>query len=244
MLSKTRKSSPIRIAGGAIGVGALSLAALGLTASGTQAAETIKVRVEAATGLDLAGALGGQDAPPPPQDAPPPPKAPKAGAAPVAPAAPDAPKGERRIYRVVTHRDGDDHGAHGKGPHRVMIVNGERIEMPDIPDTAEIMAMVPDVESGNCKEGKPHDMVVEHPAKPGKRQRIVICTNRIEAQAGEARRIAMRHRGMGMRHALIGLEHARTTIENDTTLSADEKAKALKGIDEAIREIRKASKDD
>jgi hypothetical protein len=237
MLSKTRKSSPIRFAGGVIGVGALSLAALGLTASGTQAAETIKYNVEAATGI----ALSGQDAPPPPQDAPPPPKAPKAGAVPDAPAAPDAPKAERRVYRVVTHRDGDDHG---KGPHRVMIVNGERIEMPDIPDEAQIMAMIPDIESGDCKAGKPQEMVVETPASPGKRQRIMICVNRIQAQAGEARRIAIRHRDIGMRSALVGLEHARRAIESDTTLSADEKAKALKGIDEAIRELRsKTDKD-
>lgn len=241
MLSKTRKTSPIRLAGGVIGVGALSLAALGLTASGTQAAETIKSRVESATGI----ALSGQDAPPPPQDAPPPPKAPRAGNAPDAPAAPDAPKGQRRVYRVVTHVDGDDHGSHGKGPHRVMIVNGERVELPEIPSEAEIMAMVPDISSADCRDGKAQDMVVETPAQGNKRGRIVICTNRIQAQAGEARRIAIRSRDMGMRSALVGLEHARREVERDASLSADEKARALKGIDEAIREIRSnTGKDD
>lgn len=232
MLSKTRKSSPSRIAGGIIGVSALSLAALGLTASGTSAAETIK-SVEAATGITLSG----QDAPPPPQDAPPPPKPPKAGAAPDAPDAPEAPKVERHV-RIVTHGGPDGH--HGKGK-RVVIVDGQRI---DVPDEAEIMAMVPDVSSANCKEGKSDDMVVHTEAKPGQRQRIVICTNRIEMKAREGQRIAIRHRDMGMRSALVGLEHARRAIESDTSLSAEDKAKALKGVDEAIREVRGAMKKD
>ena len=57
MLSKTRKSSPSRIAGGILGVSALTLAALGLTASGTQAAERITANIETVTGI----ALHGQD---------------------------------------------------------------------------------------------------------------------------------------------------------------------------------------
>lgn len=235
MLSKTRKSSPIRIAGGAIGVSALTLAALGLTASGTQAAERISAGVETVTGI----ALLGQDAPPPLQDAPPPPKPPKAGTAPTPPAPPAAPgehKGERRVV-VVRHGDGDEHGKHGQ---RVMIVNGERVE---IPGQGDIAMMIPDVKSGNCKDGDPRDMVVQTPPSPGKRGRIVICTNRIEMSAGDAQRMAERHRGMGKQHALIGLRHARAAIEADTTLTPEQKSHALKGIDDAIREIQNSDKD-
>jgi bla regulator protein BlaR1 len=237
MLSKTRKSSPTRIAGGVIGVGALTLAALGITASGTQAAERIKSNVEAATGLAL-NDFAPQDAPPPPQDAPKAPKAPKAGVAPVAPAAPEAPKERRTIYRVVSH--GGEGDAKGKERHRVMIVNGERI---DIPGDAEIAAMVPEIRDGHCKEGDPKAMVIQTPPSPGKRGRIVICTNRIEMQTADAHRVAVQARGMGMRSALAGLRHARASVAADTTLAADEKERALKGIDEAIREVSRADKD-
>ncbi|MCW3845713.1 M56 family metallopeptidase [Sphingomonas sp. LB-2] len=231
MLSKTRKNSPIHLAGGMIGVSALSLVALGLTASGSQAAERIKSNVEAATGIDLT------DPPAPPAPAATPTPVPGAPAAPEAPAAPDAPKREHRVVRVIT-TDGDgDHGGH-HGDHdkrqRVVIVNGERI---DIPDDAEIMAMVPDIQSGHCKDGDPNAMTVQTPPEPGKRQVIRICVNRIEAQAGHARH-------MGMQSAMAGLRHARIAVEADTTLSADEKAKALRSIDDAIRELQQDQKDD
>lgn len=247
MLSKTRKNSPMRMAGGLLGVSALTLAALGLTASGTSAAETLKTNVEAATGISL-----GQDAPPPPQDAPTPPKpraAPGPVAAPAAPGMPAPPHAPR--VRVIT--TGGEHGEHGKGERRVVIVrdgnatvNGQRVDFEgssvDIPDEAEIMAMVPDVRSGNCKTGNKDDMVVESSARDGKRQTITICVNRIQAQAGEARRMAIQSRDMGVRSALMGLRHARMAIEADTTLSPDQKREALKGIDEAIRELQRNDK--
>ncbi|MEZ0244445.1 MAG: M56 family metallopeptidase, partial [Sphingomonas sp.] len=241
MLSKTRKNSPIRFAGGMIGVSALTLVALGVTASGTQAAEGIKSRVEAATGIDLTDPPA-PPAPPAPMATPTPgapPAAPAAPGAPNAPAAPDAPKGEHRVvYRVVSHDGGD--GDHGKGPHQVVIVKDGQIEVDgrriEIPSEAQIVAMIPDVQSGDCKGGDPKEMVVESPAQGGKPRQIRICVNRIEMHARDAR-------SHGMRSALMGLRHARTAIEHDTSLSAEEKAKALKGIDEAIRELQQSEKD-
>ena len=53
MLSKTHTRSPARFAAGLAGVSSLGLAALALTASGGQAAETLKTKVEAATGVAL-----------------------------------------------------------------------------------------------------------------------------------------------------------------------------------------------
>ena len=233
MLSKTRKNSPIRLAGGMIGVSVLTLAALGLTASGTQAAETIKYKVEAATGITLS-----QDAPPPPE-APPAPRAPHATPTPgAAPEAPEAPRAPHRVVRVIT-TDGEHGDHHGKS-ERVVIVDGERVEVNgeriEIPSEAQIMAMVPDVQSGNCKSGDPHAMVVETAAKPGQRQRIMVCVNRIERVAGDAR-----HLGMGS--ALMGLRHARRAIEEDASLSPDKKREALSGIDTAIRELEQNQKD-
>ena len=233
MLSKTRKNSPIRLAGGMVGVSVLTLAALGLTASGTQAAETIKSNVEAATGITLS-----QDAPPPPEAPRAPHATPTPGAAPAAPEAPDAPHGPHRVVRIIT-TDGEHGDHHGKG-ERVVIVNGQNVtvdgEKIEIPSEAQIMAMVPDVQSGNCKDGKGQEMVVEHPAKPGERGRIMICVNRIERVAGDARR-------MGMGSAMMGLRHARATIEADQSLSPDQKREALKDIDSAIRELEQNQKD-
>lgn len=240
MLSKTRKNSPIRLAGGMLGVSVLTLAALGLTASGTQAAETIKSNVEAATGIALS-----QDAPPPPDAPRAPHAAPTPGAAPAAPEAPDAPHGPHRVVRIIT-TDGEHGDHHGKG-ERVVIVNGQNVtvdgEKIEIPSEAQIMAMVPDVQSGNCKSGDPHAMVVDTPAKPGQRQRIMVCVNRIERQAGDARRMAEGHRAMGTHSAMMGLRHARKAIEEDTTLSPDQKREALAGIDSAIRELEQNQKD-
>lgn len=230
MLSKTRKNSPIRMAAGLIGTGILSLAALGLTASGTQAAETLKSNVEAATGIALR-----QDAPPPP-DAPAAPRAPRA--APTPGAAPAAPPAPRHVVRVIT-----TDGEHGKGERRVMIVENGQVSVRNadgqvqiegdaitIPSEATILAMVPDVQSGNCKSGDPKQMVVETPARPGERQRIMVCVNRIERVASDARRT-------GMGSALAGLRHARKAVEADDSLSPDKKREALSGIDSAIREL-------
>lgn len=236
MLSKTHKFSPARIAAGVAGVGTLSLAALGLTASGTQAAERIKDKVEATIGVDLT-----QDVPPVPEA----PVAPQAApAAPEAPVAPEAPKVEKHVYRVVT--DGDDKD--GKdGKKKVIIVRHGPggPELADMPDIEALRLSIPEIKSAKCKEkqgdGPDHMVMVDPKDGPGKK-RIVICVNRIEAVAANAAtsaRLAEMHKKMGLQHALMGLRMARNSIENQTDMSPEQKAQALKGIDSAIAEIEK-----
>ncbi len=232
MLSKTRKLSPTRIAAGIAGVSALTLVSLGLTASGSQAAERIKSNVERVTGVSLSGQTA--PTPPTPPAAASAPEAPEAAEAPDAPPPPDGKRVERRVYRFS---DGDGKGAH----HKVVVIeNGHRVEMPDMPnmpDMAEIEASIPDIHSGHC-DGDHGNMVVTEPKeKDGKKIRMVICTNRIEAQAAGARTIAIETRHHAMRAALEGLRSARTSIESNQSMTADQKKEALSGIDEALHEL-------
>jgi beta-lactamase regulating signal transducer with metallopeptidase domain len=252
MLSKTNRNSPLRLIVGTLGLGGLSAAALGLTASGTQAAERITAKVEAATGIELTV----QDAPPPPKTPAAAPAAPEAPSAQDAPAAPDAPKVERRVY-TYTYRSDDEKGEKGKDgkPHRVVMVRRDGGDRVEIPSEAEIAAMIPDIQSRDCKSGDGDgEMVIDRPARDGKKHVVIICSNRVShvaaaegdrarVRAGEARVIAFRARESGLRSALMGLRHARASIERDTTLSADQKRDALKGIDEAIRQVEKDAKD-
>lgn len=231
MLSKTTKSSPTRIAAGMVGVSALTLAALGLTASGTQAAERIKTNVERTIGVDLSD----QTAPTPP--APPAvaaaPTLPEAAETPDAPPPPDGKRVERRVIRVT------DGGKDGK--RKVIVIrNGQRVEMPDMPDMpdmAEIEASIPDIHSGHCDGDSGNPVVTESHDKDGKRTKMVICVNRIQAQARMGRDMAMRSRHMAMTGALQGLRNARRTIETNQSMTADQKKEALDGIDQAIREL-------
>ncbi|MES2987201.1 MAG: M56 family metallopeptidase [Pseudomonadota bacterium] len=229
MLSKTGKLSPTRLACGLVGVGALGLAALGLTASGTQAAETIKNKVEAVTGVTLS-----QDVPAPPAA----PAAPAAARAPQPPEAPEAPEaGDRRVERhVYRFSDDDKDGKGGKRITKMVMVHadGTRTET-EMPDVDKIMADMPQIRDGKCggKDGEP---TIERRAEGGKKI-MIICTDRVERIAADGVRMAERGKRMGMQGALMGLRHARRSIEMESSISAEERAKALKGIDEAIREI-------
>lgn len=63
------------------------------------------------------------------------------------------------------------------------------------------------------------------------------------AIAMESRTIALASADLGKRHAMLGLKMARKSIEVQTDLSPSQKAAALKGIDEAIREVQNAEKE-
>ena len=221
MLSKNNRKSPMRLAAGLVGVSALSLAALGLTASGTQAAERIKDKVEKTIGVSLtppAAPRAPQDVP----DLPEPPTAPELpdsyDAPPAPPEAPDAPR---------IHRD-----------RKVVVLrNGEKIDV-DV-DVDAILADIPDIRDGKCGEGDGRDTVVHR--SEGGRKVMIICTDRIEKMAADAERMAEKHARMGIRSAMGGLRAARASIEADRTLSAERKAEALRGIDEAMRELETES---
>lgn len=225
MLSKTHKNSPARLAAGLIGTGALGLAALGLTASGTQAAETIKVKVEKVTGLSLS-----QDVP-----------APAAPAGPAAaPAKPEEPvKVRTRVYTF----SGDGKEKDGKRVTKMVMIHadGSKTET-DMPDIDAIRADIPEIKNGKCA-GDADKPVVENFERDGKKV-MIICSNRIEKITVNAEKMAFDSKRMGMRHAMMGLRMARRSIESQPDLSPEQRAKALKGIDEAVAEVEKEGGDD
>ncbi len=234
MLSKTHKNSPARLAAGLVGTTALGLAALGLTASGTQAAETIKVKVEKVTGIKL-----GQDVPAPP--APPAPVSPQAvPAAPEAPEVPEAPEGpvKVRTYSYTLTGDGKDK-KDGKRVTKIVMVHadGSKTEK-DMPDIAELQARIPEVRNGKCADTPDGKPVVENFERDGKKI-MIVCSNRIEKITVHAEKAAFEAKRVGLRSATIGLQVARRSIESQPDLSPEQRAKALKGIDEAIAELEK-----
>lgn len=231
MLSKTHKNSPARLAAGLVGTTALGLAALGLTASGTQAAETIKVKVEKVTGIKL-----DQDVPAPP--APPAPVSPQA--VPAVPEAPEAPEGpvKVRTYSYTVTGDGKDK-KDGKRVTKIVMVHadGSKTEK-DMPDIDELRARVPEVRNSKCTDTTDGKPVVENFERNGKKI-MIICSNRIEKITVQAEKAAFEAKRVGMRSATIGLQVARRSIESQPDLSPEQRAKALKGIDEAIAELEK-----
>jgi len=235
MLSKTRQFSPTRAAAGLIGIGALSVSALALTASGTSAAETIKAKVETVTGVSLA-----QDMPAPPAPA----AAPEAAEAPEPPEAPEAagPPAPPRKPHVIRFNVDEDGKQDGKRIRKMVIVrsDGSKDEVA-MPDMDAIRMSIPEIRDGKCGKGGPQ--TVEH-RQDGDKKIMIICTDRIEFAAADAQRMAMRHKTMGLESARMGLRMARRSLENETDMTADERAKALKGIDEAMAELEKQRRDD
>jgi beta-lactamase regulating signal transducer with metallopeptidase domain len=248
MLAKHDHKSRRRIAAGITGAAALSLGALALTASGTQAATALRADMGAAIGVDLS-----QSAAPTPPDAPAPPSAPSA------PPAPDAKKAHKiRIVtqdkdgKITVHDSGDGDAPHIVRQH-IVIKDGEVTSRDGKDGAAHIFT------SAKC--GAPRDGEIKLETKDGDRRRIIICTDRIEARAdaardgaekvrvialaraGEAQALALARADLGKRHAMIGLQMARKSIEAQSDLSPTQKAAALKGIDDAIRELDQADKD-
>jgi beta-lactamase regulating signal transducer with metallopeptidase domain len=232
MLSKTGKLSPTRVATGLVGVGALSLAALGLTASGSQAAEQIKTKVEAVTGVAL-----GQDVP-----APPAPAAPAARAElPEPPEAPEAAEGPQRVERHVYRFSEDGKGKDGKRVKKIVMVHADgSTSETEMPDVDKIMADMPEIRDGKC--GKGGQPTVEH-KMDGKKRIMIICSDRIADLTIDATRMAAQSKRFGMQSALMGLRQARRSIERDSDLGGAERAKALAGIDQAIAEVEKEAAD-
>lgn len=240
MLSKHNPKSRARITAGVTGAVALTLTGLALTASGAGAAMTQA-------------------------DAPTPPAAPEAPAAPAAvaavqapetPAPPEAPKApegttEKRVHRIVMVERKDKDGKEVKTETRVIRMKGDGKEFVWTGD----MDIDVDVKSMKCGGSKGDDVKIE--TRDGDKRKIVICTDRIEmradaaaakakgaeAMARRAHVMAIASADMGKRHAVMSLKMARSSIEAQTELSAEQKAAALKGIDDAMRELESADKD-
>jgi bla regulator protein BlaR1 len=258
MLSKHNRKSRARIGAGITGAAALTLAGLALTASGTQAA--------AALTAELA-----QDAPPAPPSPLAPPAAPDAPDAPDAADAPhdvqvekfvsaDGKTVVKKVKVIVKDKDGkviamhDDEDKIPVGAkvyrHGVIVKDGKTFAWQGAKP-----GDVPQVHAISC--GGPKDGEVKIEKKDGTERKIIICTDRIEFRAAaaaehakgaeaiarHARVVAMASADMGKRSAMMGLRMARKSIEMQDSLTAEQKAGALKGIDEAIRELEAAEKD-
>ncbi|QDX24946.1 peptidase M56 [Sphingomonas suaedae] len=245
MLSKHNPKSRTRITAGVTGALALSLGALALTASGTGAAASLPEAPVAPTA---------PRPPLPPQadatiapDAPEPPLAAEAPEAPGAPEAPEVPKAKRE-YRYVFVDDGKKGDKRARTETKV-VIKGDGSNFTWSGDTKI------DVKAIKCGGSKDDEVKVE--TRDGDKRKIVICTDRIEMRAAaaadkakdveaiarRAETVAIASARMGTRHALMGLKMARKSVEMQDELSAEQKSAALKGIDDAIREIETADID-
>jgi bla regulator protein blaR1 len=240
MLSIHRKLSPIRIGAGLAGITTVSLAALALTASGSQAAERLRDSVGAAIQAQdrpiAPAAPAAPAAPTEPSDPALPPVEPVPPAPPAAPAVSEGPAGKHHVYRF------DQTVSDGKNVKKMVIIqrDGKRQEIV-LPDMAAIQARVPEVRDGKCGPGT--SPTVEHRTE-GKKQIMIICSDRIAATTMHATQMAAMSKQMAMRSALMSLQHARRTIEAQSSLSASQRAEALAGIDQALTELRDDAKDD
>ena len=224
MLSHHQPKSRGRVLAGIASAAALTVTGLAMTASGAGAA------------------MPSADTPVAPQApaAPAAPPAPVAPAAPAVPAAPDAPKAKRVV--VIERKDGTD----TKTETRVIRLKSDGKEIAWSPTDA--------VRSGKCGDTKSDAFTVE--TKEDGKRKVVICTDRIERRAAaaadaakaaeavarHAEVIALASAEMGNRQAMASLTMARRTIAAQSDLPPEQKAAALKGIDDAIRELEGAAK--
>ncbi len=261
MLLDNHKRSKGRVLGGTAATAAIGLAALGRTASGTHAAETVRTTVEERIGVKLADVtlpslapLVEQAAPavPAPVEAPMP-EEPRAAEAPDAPSEPRLliERDGTRIYRaerdgrkiVIQSRDSMDPAELER-----MLERAERSRIDGEKLAADIQKQMRFVE-GNCGPGEGTIHLGKPEAGDGRRVTI-ICKDRIEKMAADAsergaraRVLAMSSARMGTDMARMSLRHARKAIEIDRNLSAEQRAQALAGVDQAMAELE-AQKDD
>jgi bla regulator protein BlaR1 len=127
--------------------------------------------------------------------------------------------------------------------------------MPPMPPEAFAkLKNMPEISSRDCRsgEGKAEENVIR--TRDGTKRRIIICINRIarasEAAAAAHAEAAARAAEASVRHvdtakiereavasALEGLRHARARIQGNRSMTDSQRAEALSGIDEAIREM-------
>lgn len=247
---KSKRPSRSRLMAGGAAVATLTLAGLAVTASGTAAAERVRSSVETVTGVQLATpALPAMPTMPTmpsiSKPSPVPPMLPvpavsSTGAAtPVSPVAPVPPvppvavAGESRDV-TVTSTDG--------GPKKYRIVvkrkDGTVETRTGEGDPAVALAGMPEVSERKCAGSDAGDMVMHD--NSGGRNRLVICTNRIEAAASNGARVAANSAEIernALRAARNSLSQARSSISANRDMSAAQRAEALQGIDEAMAEL-------
>lgn len=235
MLSKHDQKSRTRITAGVTGAAALTLAGLMLTASGTQAAANLRADVGDAIGVDL------QDAPLPPTA----PEAPEAAAAPAPAPAPAA--GEASTVRIVT-RDKDGKVTVTENGRPVSTTRHQRLVVKDGKVIEDYDMTV--VSSANC--GAPRDGDVTRESRDGKRRKIVICSDRVQAHSEDAiaRAEASREAAQARAEASREAAQARAEASRDAAIvrgmaardAAVARAEASREAAYASREIARESR--
>ncbi|MHA3840125.1 M56 family metallopeptidase [Sphingomonas aestuarii] len=258
MLLDNQKRSRSRVWGGTAASAAIGLIALGLTASGTHAAETVRATVEDRIGVKLEDVKLPSLAPTVEQEAPaaPAPVEVPESREPGEAAAPSEPrvlieKDGTRIYRA--ERDGRKIVIHSRdsmdpAEFERMLERAERSRIDGQKLAADLQKQMHFVE-GNCGPGEGTIHLGKPEADNGRRVTI-ICKDRIEKLAAEASErgaraqvLAMSSARMGTDMARMSLRHARKAIEIDRNLSAEQRAQALAGVDQAMAELD-SQKDD
>lgn len=257
MLSKHDRKSRTRVTAGVAGATLLSLAGLALTASGTQAVAGLRADVDKVVGSDPLQQV--------PAAPPAPPEEPAEPAPPAAPAPSATAKTVKKIRIVTRDKDGkvtvtESDDSARTDISRIIVRDGRVITADGKPFEA------PRVISARCGGTRNDDVKIE--SRDGDQRKIVICTDRIERRAADAasrarlaeamadkhrvmalamtdkaRVMAVARADMGKRHALMSIKMARSTIEAQTSLSAEQKLAALKGLDEAMRELERDAQD-
>lgn len=265
MLSKHRVMSPMtrRIAGGA--TLALAVLGLGITASGTQAAETLRGKMEDATGVEIASVEAKAAAVLAPVAAIMPAQAATLPALPAVPETPEAVPATEPTRpaapRVFVHRVEPAKSAAPSSDEQVRKIVVQRFDGNGklLGQTVNEIPQV-NVVNGNCGPGDVNQTAVTR--SDGGKQVTTICTDRIRiitqrAEASARKGLRMAEAGaaaaargearaaqgeayarQGMRAALAGLRSSRAAIAANPDMPAEYRASALQGIDESIRELQ------
>lgn len=251
----TGTRSRTRLALGGAAVAALMIAGLAGTASGTAAAASVRAGVEKATGIDITKLDAKLQSTPPS-----PPAMPEGADVPEPPAPPAALPGGSNVS-VITTPDGKTKVARVKIMMRDKdgaLRDATPADLPEIPTmrtytttritrrdkdgklvTEDFAGAAPQITEMNCGDKTPGKEMIKNTAKDGKRI-MIICTDRIQRMALVAADQATRAKDiqrMAYGRALEGLRNARAGIANNKSMSPENKAEALKGIDDAIRDM-------
>ncbi|VXC76572.1 M56 family metallopeptidase [Sphingomonas sp. AX6] len=255
MMLDNQKRSRGRVLGGTAATAAIGFVALGLTASGTHAAETVRTTVEDKIGMKLADVtlpslapLVAQEVPaaPEPVEAPLPRK-PRTADAPEAPTEPRLFMKKEGIGIYRGERDGREiviRSREDMDPAELdrILARAERSRIDGEKLAADLEKRIKIVE-GKCGPGEGAIRPGLTPMADGKRVTI-ICTDRIEKLAADAsergahdRVLALSSARMGRDMARMSLRNARRAIEAQADLSAEQRAQALAGVDQAMAEL-------
>lgn len=238
MLASHTKPSVAQRRGGAMAIGALTLAGLALTASGTGAAEELKANVAERTGVDIDRIELSRLAEPVRVD-----DVPTDVDVPVAIV--QRTRHGDVIVRKVRRRDEMTAEQlaeldRAKAAADVARVRADAAQM----EADRALAKMPVIKSSRCGGDGP--ATVEMTRHDG-RQRIAICTDRIEKVAAAGARAHAAAAGIEIAalasaraaraSARTGIAIARRSVEADTAISPERRAHILEGLSEATSEL-------